>query len=129
MFDFIVCPERKMYCFMIFIFKGFHNFDFQKLFNAVCCLPSKALISTAYTVNCGEKLHVSPCHVNISFTVKVSFDVSEIYYTCIEIHVTFIHVKKAKNRIRILEALLKETSFSSQNFEGYIITIKNVLVL
>lgn len=126
MVDFIVCPERKMYGFVIFIFKGLHNFDFQKLFNAVCCLPSKALISTAYTVNCGEKLHVSPCHVNISLTVKVSFliyNVSEIYYTCIEIHVTFIHVKKAKNRIRILEALLKVTSFSSQNFEGYIITI------
>ncbi|XP_062606334.1 telomere-associated protein RIF1-like [Saccostrea cucullata] len=31
-----------------------------KLFNAVCCLPSKALNSTAYNVNCGEKLHGSP---------------------------------------------------------------------
>lgn len=31
-----------------------------KLFNAVGCLPSKALISTAYNVNCGEKLHGTP---------------------------------------------------------------------
>ncbi|XP_061193994.1 telomere-associated protein RIF1-like [Saccostrea echinata] len=31
-----------------------------KLFNAVCCLPSKALNSTAYNVNCGEKLHGTP---------------------------------------------------------------------
>ncbi|XP_056007115.1 telomere-associated protein RIF1-like isoform X2 [Ostrea edulis] len=31
-----------------------------KLFNAVCCIPSKALISTAYNVNCGEKLHGTP---------------------------------------------------------------------
>lgn len=117
MVDFIVCRKGKMNGFVIFIFKGFHDFDFQKLFNAVCCLPSKALISTAYTVNCGEKLHVSPCHVNISFTVKVSFliyNVSEIYYTCIEIHVTFIHVKKAKNRIRILEAFESDFLFFSE---------------